>query len=127
MTYSFSAQKKGLMVRRLLRQEGIPVNVSEILHAALKPSAPGAKSEIAQHYANTFNNVDRFDTYLGHVSYPYKVESAEKVILIHLLRMTVVNALALYNELCHEYKKADRCLKTKDFVEIVSKKLMVKK
>ncbi len=93
---------KDKLVKRLLKLKKLcenPQSVSGQLEAFLGPpgsSDLGTVPTVTQHYRNTFNGTDRFDTYLGHLPYNARIASINHLSLIGVIRMSLVNAYTLY-------------------------------
>jgi len=49
-------------------------------------------SAVTDHYRATFNAVDRFDTYMGHIPWELKVDSIDMLAFISAVRLAAVNS-----------------------------------
>lgn len=114
------------MITRLLRRQSVDTNAKDLLASQLRDIGVESSSPIAAHYKATFGIVDTFDTYLGHIPWEYKCEKFHKIVVIHCLRMCVVNAAHIYQELCYSLDKRENELDLKHFVSAVSDALLAK-
>ncbi len=79
---------------------------------------------ITQHYRNSFNATDQFDTYLGHIPYDVRVADINHICLISVIRMTLVNAYTIYSTLLHR-QDVDNFAGIKSFVKEVEEDLVI--
>ena len=123
MKFDIGATKE-ILVKRLLRVEKHIPNSEELLTQLLTPIGSNCVSPVAEHYRQTFNYIDRFDTYLGHIPWPYQVRSLQMIVLISCVRVAIINSAHLFNELCTEFQREADMVSLKQFVSIASELLL---
>jgi hypothetical protein len=74
-------------------------------------------------YRQTFNGVDNFDTYLGHIKWPATREKMELRLLIGYLQMLVINTYSFWIDLNWEKDEGLRNLSITKFIGDLAKEL----
>jgi len=83
---------------RFEKSQRDPTTLTDKLEQFLgEPASESAatNSAVTEHYRATFNAVDRFDTYMGHIPWELKVDSIKMLVFISVVRLAAVNSYTL--------------------------------
>ncbi len=96
---------KAALIKKITKYEEAlhnPESVSDRIKAFLGTTMTGSSDDrppITAHYKRTFNAVDKFDTFMGHIKYPHKIPNIEVLCLINFVRLGIVNSYTLLQTL----------------------------
>jgi hypothetical protein len=126
------AGKKSTLVAALVRDdkksetEGITMRK---LRQFLKDTGKVEDNEMPPvnlHYKDTAKLVDTFNSILGRIVYPHRCDRDQIALLMHCLKLTVVNAWVLWCDLNNYHKTEDNEADIIKFIEEVSAGLLAK-
>lgn len=96
------AGSKAQMIKRIMKRKSKPVTIPEMKASfatyisSTGSTLQGIRPTINQHYAKTFNMVDRFNWLLSSIAYKPRCSDQEFCWLINLILLSVVNTWVLW-------------------------------
>jgi hypothetical protein len=96
---------KDKLIERLIRNDNNSKNPNTFklkLSNFLEPTGvvlEGSKPTITLQYADTYKLVDKFNALLGMIDWPFRIKEKTTVWWIHTLKLLVVNAWVMWNDI----------------------------